>query len=171
MMGKTLRWIREHLNLSSPEKQRHRVNHLEDLMYMATRFQWSSFLNYHTSILVEIERGNSNWGDSFEFLKDTHWWENPHCSRDSLAIFFPEARNRDTFFFGDLGMWGTHAPDQSLGVVTINKIDFIEILISSFLWAVFAYQNDLSKSESQAKRNRETIFLLPHFQLNSHSYS
>ena len=59
------------LNKTKSKKRKHRITHLEDLMCLATRFQWRSVLNYHAAVLMEIERGNAKWGDSFEILKNT----------------------------------------------------------------------------------------------------
>ena len=69
------------LKKSSRKKQKHRISHLEDLMYLATRYQWRSVLNYHAAVLVEIERGNASWGDSFETLKSTTLISNPITSQ------------------------------------------------------------------------------------------
>ena len=47
------------------EKQA-RINHFEELMYLATHKPWKAVLNYHGACLTEIERGNVNWGDNFQ---------------------------------------------------------------------------------------------------------
>ena len=43
-----------------------RITHLEELMYHATTKPWKSILNYHAACLLEIERGNRQWGDNFQ---------------------------------------------------------------------------------------------------------
>ena len=43
-----------------------RIAHLEELMYLATHKTWKSVLNYHGACLLEIERGNLEWGDNFQ---------------------------------------------------------------------------------------------------------
>ena len=48
-----------------------RLEHLEELMYLSTRYFWRNVLNYHAAVLLEIERGNLNWGDSYQSLRDT----------------------------------------------------------------------------------------------------
>ena len=48
-----------------------RVIHLKDLMYLATRYRWDCVLSYHAACLLEIERGNVKWGDSFQTLQST----------------------------------------------------------------------------------------------------
>ena len=47
------------------EKQA-RINHFEEIMYLATHKPWKAVLNYHGACLTEIERGNLNWGDNFQ---------------------------------------------------------------------------------------------------------
>lgn len=46
----------------------HRIAHLKDLMYLATQYKWSNVLNFHAACLLEIERGNLKWGQSFHHL-------------------------------------------------------------------------------------------------------
>ena len=48
-----------------------RLEHLEEIMYLTTRYFWRNVLNYHAAVLLEIERGNLKWGDSFQHLRDT----------------------------------------------------------------------------------------------------
>ena len=43
-----------------------RIAHMEELMYLATTKPWKSVLNYHGACLLEIERGDLNWGDNFQ---------------------------------------------------------------------------------------------------------
>ena len=49
----------------------HMLVHLKELMYLATKYMWSHVLNYHAACLMEIERGNFKWGDSFQALVHT----------------------------------------------------------------------------------------------------
>ena len=55
----------------SEQKRMHRLAHLRELMYLATRYQWRCVLNYHAACLLEIERGHLRWGDSFQVLQNT----------------------------------------------------------------------------------------------------
>ena len=43
-----------------------RIDHLEELMYLATHKPWKAVLSYHGACLLEIERGNLHWGDNFQ---------------------------------------------------------------------------------------------------------
>ena len=40
-------------------------------MYLATQYQWRCVLKYHAACLLEIERGNMRWGQSFQVLQST----------------------------------------------------------------------------------------------------
>lgn len=51
-----------------PTELSHRVSHFKDLMYLATQYRWSNVLNFHAACLLEIERGNLQWGNSFHHL-------------------------------------------------------------------------------------------------------
>ena len=51
--------------------QNYRIQHLKELMYLATRYRWDCVLNFHAACLLEIERGHSRWGDSFQNLQIT----------------------------------------------------------------------------------------------------
>ena len=53
------------------KKREHRLAHFEHLMYLTTRYQWRSVLSYHAAVLLEIERGNRKWGESFQDLENT----------------------------------------------------------------------------------------------------
>ena len=53
------------------EKKIHRLAHLKELMYLATRYQWKCVLAYHAACVLEIERGHLRWGDSFHMLQST----------------------------------------------------------------------------------------------------
>ena len=51
---------------SKSVEKKARIIHLEELMYLATHKPWKSVLNYHGACLLEIERGNLEWGDNFQ---------------------------------------------------------------------------------------------------------
>ena len=53
------------------EKKTHRLTHLKELMYLATRYTWKCVLGYHAACVLEIERGHLKWGDSFHLLQST----------------------------------------------------------------------------------------------------
>ena len=59
------------LESESEEKKIHRVAHLKELMYLSSRFKWRNILDYHGACLLEIERGQLRWGDSFQMLQST----------------------------------------------------------------------------------------------------
>ena len=44
---------------------RARLKHLQTLMVYATSYNWSTVLDLHSAILMEIERGTRSWGESF----------------------------------------------------------------------------------------------------------
>ena len=44
-----------------------RLEHFRECMYLATRYQWRCVLNYHAACLLEVERGNLRWGQSYKF--------------------------------------------------------------------------------------------------------
>ena len=48
-----------------------RTTMLRELMYFSTVYKWSSVLDYHSACLLEIERGNLKWGDSFQHIIHT----------------------------------------------------------------------------------------------------
>ena len=55
-------------SISVPEKDA-RIVHLCDLMYLAIQHEWSSVREFHAAVLLEIERGHLQWGDSFAHLE------------------------------------------------------------------------------------------------------
>ena len=59
------------LGFTSGSKRKHRIEHLKEIMYLATKYQWKCVLNYHAACLLEIERGHLKWGDSFQTLQST----------------------------------------------------------------------------------------------------
>ena len=42
-----------------------KIRHLKSLMYNATQLDWDTILDMHAAVVIEIERGNREWGDSF----------------------------------------------------------------------------------------------------------
>merc|ERR1711974_221005 len=52
------------------KKRMHQLKHFEHLMYLTTRYQWRSVLSYHAAVLLEIERGNKKWGESFQDVEN-----------------------------------------------------------------------------------------------------
>lgn len=60
--------ILQTLNKSSIEYKA-RLEHLISLMYLCSRYKWEAVLNYHGAVLLDIERGRINWGDSFSYLE------------------------------------------------------------------------------------------------------
>ena len=80
------------------EKKVHRLAHLKELMYLATRYQWKCVLAYHAACVLEIERGHLRWGDSFHMLQST-----------TLAGGFLLSNNRDR------GGNGGNGPARSSG--------------------------------------------------------
>ena len=59
------------LEKESEDKLMHRIAHLKELMYLSSRFKWRSVLDYHGACLLEIERGQLKWGESFQLLQST----------------------------------------------------------------------------------------------------
>ena len=57
--------------VKSKKEFKFRLSHLKDLMYLATKYRWDCILNYHAAVLLEIERGNVKWDDSFQMLQST----------------------------------------------------------------------------------------------------
>lgn len=68
-------------------------------MYLAIQHEWSSVLEFHAAVLLDIERGHLHWGDSFEHLechslrvKQRSGWSNVHHPRplSSFVVIFKE---------------------------------------------------------------------------------
>ena len=57
--------------VKSKKEYRDRLAHFKELMYLATKYRWECILNYHAAVLLEIERGNVKWDDSFQMLQST----------------------------------------------------------------------------------------------------
>jgi len=51
-------------------ERKHRTEHLGALMYLASIYEWSAVRSFHAAVLLEIERGRLNWGDSFLHLEN-----------------------------------------------------------------------------------------------------
>ena len=58
-------------NISDRKILSYRTTHLKDLMYLTTKYNWKAVLNFHAACLLEIERGQMEWGDSFHRLEST----------------------------------------------------------------------------------------------------
>ena len=54
-----------------------REKHLVSLMYFAQQCKWSAVLNFHGSVLLEIERGLVTWGDPFLHLESRTLYGHP----------------------------------------------------------------------------------------------
>ncbi len=48
-----------------------RITHFKDLMYLTATYQWKFILNYHATILLEIERGNLTWKSDFQKIQNS----------------------------------------------------------------------------------------------------
>ena len=47
----------------SPLEHMEREKHLISLMHFAQQYEWPAILNFHGSVLLEIQRGLVTWGD------------------------------------------------------------------------------------------------------------
>ena len=54
----------------SSHERLHRTEHLGALMYLASIYEWPAVRSFHAVVLLEIERGRLNWGDSFLHLEN-----------------------------------------------------------------------------------------------------
>ena len=54
----------------SSRERLHRTEHLGALMYLASIYEWPAVRSFHAAVLLEIERGRLNWGDSFFHLEN-----------------------------------------------------------------------------------------------------
>ena len=54
----------------SSRERLHRTEHLGALMYLASICEWPAVRSFHAAVLLEIERGQLNWGDSFLYLEN-----------------------------------------------------------------------------------------------------
>ena len=48
----------------------HRTEHLGALMYLTSISEWPAVRSFHAAVLLEIEGGRLNWGDSFLHLEN-----------------------------------------------------------------------------------------------------
>ena len=67
------------------DELKHRIAHFTELMYLATRFPWNAILTYHGACLFEVERGEKEWGDSFQELQSTSLLAAPAQPRKNTA--------------------------------------------------------------------------------------
>ncbi len=72
------------------EQRQHRLEHLQDLMYYSCSFPWKAVLDFHGAVLIEIERGRRQWGDSFRDL-DTHLF---HARNSNPTVSTTEAHSK-----------------------------------------------------------------------------
>ena len=49
----------------------HRISHFKDLMYLTRSYQWKYILEFHASVLLEIERGNLAWDSDFQKIQNS----------------------------------------------------------------------------------------------------
>ena len=61
----------------TPLEHTEREKHLVSLMYFAQQYEWSAVLNFHGSVLLEIERGLVKWGDSYLHLESRTLYGHP----------------------------------------------------------------------------------------------
>lgn len=84
-------------SIAQKERQA-RVEHLTNLMYLANVYEWSAVRGFYAAVLMEIERGCLNWGDSFTSLETRAM---AGCSKQvtSVATSKEQKRNAPTFYF------------------------------------------------------------------------
>ena len=87
----------------SSRKKDLRLKHLKDLMYLATKFQWKFVLQFHAACLLEIERGNLRWGDSFQELQYATLAGGMLSSRNNSQVSFTGASGGKQTNNGDKG--------------------------------------------------------------------
>ena len=87
----------------------HRIAHLKELMYLSTRFKWRSVLDYHGAYLLEIERGQLKWGESFQLLQSTSL-AGALLTSNNRGGAYGSSQNRTTFP-------GTRPAGQNDGVI------------------------------------------------------
>jgi len=84
--------------VSSHERQ-HCTEHLGALMYLVSVYEWPAVRSFHAAVLLEIERGRLNWGDSFPHLenrtlagshKNLKDQKRPAPSTSTAVLFCPE---------------------------------------------------------------------------------
>ena len=84
----------------SPLEHTEREKHLVSLMYFAQQYEWSAILNFHGSVLLEIERGLVKWGDSYIHLESKTLYGHPlqeklPTSSSSAPVLFCRDYQRD----------------------------------------------------------------------------
>ena len=57
-------------SIKDEKLRRYRMAHFRDLMYLATQYQWRCVLKFHAACLLEVERGNMRWGQTFQVLQN-----------------------------------------------------------------------------------------------------
>ena len=62
----------------SPLERTEREKHLVSLTYFAQQQEWSVILNFHGSVLLDIERGLVTWGDFYLHLESRTLSGHPH---------------------------------------------------------------------------------------------
>ena len=48
-----------------------RINHLNDLMYLVMHYEWQAVHRFIAAVLLEMEQGHLQWGDSFHLERHT----------------------------------------------------------------------------------------------------
>ena len=57
------------LSKSAASVHEHKLKHLEMLMYFSRRYKWRACLEYNAAVLLAIDKGMKDWGDSFTDLE------------------------------------------------------------------------------------------------------
>lgn len=53
------------------------IDHLYDVMYLTMHYEWAAVRRFHAAVLLEIERGHLQWGDSFTYLERHSFHDQP----------------------------------------------------------------------------------------------
>ena len=69
----------------SPSERTEHEKHLVSLMYFAQQYEWSAVLNFHSSVLLEIEQGLVQWGDSYLQLESRTLYGHPLQEKSSTS--------------------------------------------------------------------------------------
>ena len=62
-----------------------RLKHLVSLMYFAQQYDWQAVLSFHGAVLLEIERGLLQWGDSLFHLESRTLYGHPKTTKSSTS--------------------------------------------------------------------------------------
>ena len=62
-----------------------RLKLLVSLMYFAQQYEWQAVLSFHGAVLLEIERGLLQWGDSFFHLGSRTLYGHPKTQKSSTS--------------------------------------------------------------------------------------